>query len=59
MERRKAQVRALVERPFLIVKHLFRYRKVRYRGLAKNDAHQHTLFALANLIIAQKSLQPS
>jgi len=35
LERRKAQVRSLVEHPFHILKNLFGYRKVRYRGLAK------------------------
>jgi transposase, IS5 family len=37
-ERTKAQVRAVVEHPFHVVKNLFRHRKVRYRGLAKNTA---------------------
>jgi IS5 family transposase len=37
-ERRNAQVRARVEHPFHIVKNLFGYRKVRYRGLRKNLA---------------------
>jgi hypothetical protein len=31
------------------------YRKVRYRGLAKNTAQLHTLFALANLIPAGRN----
>ncbi|MDB6171069.1 MAG: transposase, partial [Chthoniobacteraceae bacterium] len=44
------------EHPFHIVKNLFHYRKARYRGLAKNEAHLHTLFALANLLIAKHSL---
>ena len=35
VEKAKAAVRAFVEHPFPIVKHLFRHRKVRYRGLAK------------------------
>ena len=35
-ERDKASVRAKVEHPFLYVKRRFGYRKVRYRGLAKN-----------------------
>lgn len=52
----KARVRARVEHPFHIVKNLFRHRKVRYRGLAKNSAQRHTLFALANLVIAKRSL---
>jgi IS5 family transposase len=56
LERLKAQVRARVEHPFHIIKNLFHYRKTRYRGLAKNTAQLHTLFALANLIIARRSL---
>ena len=55
-EKLKAQVRALVEHPFHIVKNLFKHRKVRYRGLKKNTAQLHTLFALANLVIAKKRL---
>ena len=55
-EKLKARVRALVEHPFHIVKNLFRHRKVRYRGLRKNTAQMHTLFALANLVIARKHL---
>ena len=35
-EKAKASVRAKVEHPFLKVKRLFGYAKVRYRGLAKN-----------------------
>ena len=56
LERLKAQVRARVEHPFHVVKNLFGFRKVRYRGLAKNTAQLHTLFALANLVIAKRSL---
>jgi IS5 family transposase len=52
----KARVRARVEHPFHIVKNLFHHRKVRYRGLAKNTAQLHTLFALANLVIAKRAL---
>jgi len=55
-EKAKAQVRALVEHPFHIIKNLFRHRKTRYRGLAKNTAQLHTLFALANLVIAKRML---
>gem|GEM_PF-5564448 len=32
------------------------YRKVRYRGLHKTTCQLHTLFALANLLIAGYSL---
>jgi transposase, IS5 family len=56
IERALAQVRAWVEHPFHVVTNLFRHRKLRYRGLAKNTAQLHTLFALANLIIVKKTL---
>lgn len=52
IERVKAGLRAKVEHPFHIVKNLFRYRKTRYRGLARNTAHVITLFGLANLVLA-------
>ena len=55
-EKAKAQVRALVEHPFHILKNLFKHRKTRYRGLSKNTAHLHTLFALVNLVIAKREL---
>jgi IS5 family transposase len=56
VERALSQVRAWVEHPFHIVKTLFRHRKLRYRGLAKNTAQLRTLFALANLVIVKKAL---
>jgi IS5 family transposase len=56
LERLKAQVRSKVEHPFHIIKNLFGYRKVRYRGLAKNTAQLHTLFALANLVLVKGKL---
>ena len=54
VEHAKAAVRAFVEHPFHIVKNLFRYRKTRYRGLAKNGHQLHTLFGLANVMIAAR-----
>ncbi len=48
----KASVRAKVEHPFHVVKNLFRHRKTRYRGLAKNTAQLFSLFGLANLVLA-------
>jgi len=56
VERALSQVRAWVEHPFHIVKNLFRHRKLRYRGLAKNTAQLRTLFALANLVIVKRTL---
>jgi IS5 family transposase len=55
-EKLKAQVRAKVEHPFQVVKNLFGFRKVRYRGLAKNTAQLHVLFALANLVLLKGRL---
>jgi IS5 family transposase len=54
VEKAKASVRALVEHPFHIVKNLFRHRKVRYRGLAKNGHQLYTLFGLANVVIGAR-----
>ncbi len=51
-----SQVRAWVEHPFHVVKNRFGPKKLRYRGLAKNTAQLHTLFALANLVIVKKTL---
>jgi IS5 family transposase len=42
-------VRAFVEHPFHVVKRLWGFTKVRYRGLAKNTARVFALMALANL----------
>src|SRR6201995_639572 len=56
VERALSQVRAWVEHPFHIVKNLFRHKRLRYRGLAKNTAQLRTLFALANLVIVKKTL---
>jgi IS5 family transposase len=56
VEKLKAQVRARVEHPFHIIKNLFGHRKTRYRGLTKNTAQLHSLFALANLVIARRPL---
>ena len=56
LEKLKASVRARVEHPFHVIKNLFGFRKLRYRGLAKNTAQLHTLFALANLVLTKRSL---
>jgi IS5 family transposase len=56
IERALAQVRAVVEHPFHILKNRFHHKKLRYRGLFKNTAQLHTLFALANLVIVKQAL---
>ena len=52
----KASVRAKVEHAFRVIKRQFGHTKVRYRGLAKNTAQLHTLFALTNLWMARRKL---
>ncbi len=54
--RKHGSVRAKVEHVFRVIKCQFGYRKVRYRGLAKNEAQLHTLTALANIFLARKQL---
>lgn len=54
IEHAKSSVRCKVEHVFGIVKGLFRFRKVRLRGLTKFSAQLHMLFALANLILAAR-----
>ena len=52
-EKAKASVRAKVEHPFLKLKRLFGYEKVRYRGLMKNTQRLALLFGLGNLLTAE------
>ncbi len=56
LERTKARIRAKVEHPFRVIKRQFGHVKVRYRGLAKNTAQLHTLFALSNLWMVRRTL---
>ena len=56
IEHTKARIRAKVEHPFHVVKNLFKHKKTRYRGLAKNAAQLLTLFGLANLMLAKGRL---
>ena len=53
-EHEKSSIRAKVEHVFAVVKGRFRYRKTRYRGLRKQAAKLNMLFALANLILADR-----
>jgi IS5 family transposase len=55
MEQAKAAIRAFVEHPFHLLKNIFRHRKVRYRGLAKNGHQLYTLFGLANVVIGARA----
>lgn len=53
-ERAKSSVRAKVEHVFGVVKCQLKYRKTRYRGLRKQEAKFNIMFALANLILADR-----
>ena len=52
-EKEKTSVRTKVEHPFLKVKRIFDYGKVRYRGLAKNTQRLALLLGLGNLMTAE------
>jgi IS5 family transposase len=54
--RTKARVRSKVEWPFRILKRVFGYNKVRYRGLKKNHGWLLAAFALVNLYQQRKRL---
>ena len=54
--RSKSQVRAKVEHVFGVIKGVFGFRKVRYRGLGKNLNRLETLCALSNLFMVRRRL---
>jgi IS5 family transposase len=47
--RRKSSVRSKVEHPFLVLKRLWGFAKVRYRGLAKNANRAFAMLAMLNI----------
>ena len=57
--RKSNRIRARVEHPFGIIKNLWGYRKVRYRGLDKNAHQVFSLFALANFYSVRSDLVPT
>jgi IS5 family transposase len=59
INRIRSRVRARGEHAFHVVKRLWGFSKVRYRGLAKNTARLFTAFALANLYLLRRRLMPS
>jgi IS5 family transposase len=52
----KSKTRSRVEHIFGIIKSRFGFRKVRYRGIAKNENILHVLFGLANLLTMKRVL---
>lgn len=56
----KSKVRAKVEHPFLILKRVFGFNKVRYRGLDKNATRLFVACGLVNLyMVRRRLLQPT
>jgi IS5 family transposase len=58
INRLRSAVRARGEHAFHVVKRLWGFSKVRYRGLAKNTARLFAAFALANLYLLRRRLLP-
>jgi len=54
--RNKSKVRARVEHVFAVVKRLWGFTKVRYRGLEKNATRSFVVLGLANIYLARKRL---
>jgi IS5 family transposase len=58
INRSRSRTRARAEHAFHVIKCLWGFTKVRYRGLAKNTARLFTVFALANLYMVRRRLMP-
>ena len=59
INRARSRTRACGEHAFRVLKQLWGFTKVRYRGLAKNLARAQTMFALANLYQVRRQLFPA
>jgi IS5 family transposase len=58
INRARSRTRARGEHAFHVVKRLWGFAKVRYRGIAKNLARAFSLFTLANLYLVRRQLLP-
>lgn len=58
INRARSRTRACCEHPFRVIKQLWGFQKVRYRGIRKNLARAQTMFALANLYAVRHRLLP-
>lgn len=56
INRSRSRIRARGEHGFLVVKRLWGFGKVRYRGLAKNTTRVYTAFGLAHLYLMRRRL---
>jgi IS5 family transposase len=59
INRSRSRTRARGEHAFHIVKRLWSFARVRYRGLAKNLVRAYAMFALANLYSVRRRLLPT
>lgn len=57
--RTKSSVRAKVEHPFQVIKRVFGFAKVRYRGLLKNTERLWVTCGLTNLFMVRRRLLPA
>ena len=55
IESQKSRVRCKVEYVFLVLKRIFKYQKVRFRGIAKNKTHALMLCFSVNLFLLAQS----
>lgn len=53
----KSSIRAKVEYPFLVIKHLWGFKKTRYRGIFKNTHWLMISCGLANIFMKRRQLQ--
>jgi IS5 family transposase len=58
INRARSRLRARGEHAFHVIKHLWGFTKVRYRGLYKNTVRALTMFALSNLYLVRRWLRP-
>jgi len=58
VNRSRSRRRAWGEFPFHVVKRLWGFAKVRYRGIKKNTVRAFAMFALSNLYLARRRLLP-
>ena len=56
MNHAKSRVRSRVEHVFAVVKRLWGFNKVRYRGLAKNATRAFVALGRANIFMARRFL---
>lgn len=59
LKRNRSRTHVFGEFPFHVIKRLWGFTKVRYRGLARNAAQAFTLFGLANLYPMHHGLLPA